>query len=72
MYFVQTRTDDAYTITPVRSYAKQSISEAAERRSLTRSYFIAKLFSLFYLIRSFSFILICSSQILKLFASFHL
>lgn len=35
MYFVQTRTDDACTITPVRSSAKQSISEAAERRSLT-------------------------------------
>lgn len=31
MYFVQTRTDDAFTITAVRSSAKQSISEAAER-----------------------------------------
>ena len=37
MYFVQTRTDDALTITPVRSSAKQSISEAAERRSLSLS-----------------------------------
>lgn len=36
-YFVQTRTDDALTITPVRSSAKQSISEAAERRSLSLS-----------------------------------
>lgn len=43
MYFVQTRTDDALTITPVRSSAKQSISEAAERCSLSLSfYFIAK------------------------------
>lgn len=30
-YFVQTRTDDAFTITPVRGAAEQSISEAAER-----------------------------------------
>lgn len=37
IYFVQTRTDDALTITPVRSSAKQSISEAAERRSLSLS-----------------------------------
>lgn len=36
-FFVQTRTDDALTITPVRSSAKQSISEAAERRSLSLS-----------------------------------
>lgn len=79
MYFVQTRTDDAFTITPVRSSAKQSISEAAERRSLTLSYFIAKLFSLFFLIQSpsifnflslpvFVFILIHSLHLLKQFA----
>lgn len=37
MNFVQTRTDDAFTITPVRSSAKQSISEAAERRSRSLS-----------------------------------
>lgn len=37
MYFVQTRTDDALTITPVRSSAEQSISEAAERRSRSLS-----------------------------------